>query len=164
MKYLKIFVNANNCIPALLGVSMQEAFSDPQISKISIAIWKEGLTVVTKAGTNLVSLPDFPLERLTTLTHMPLSEAANVFSGIMTKLSKEPVYGSILQSIKRGRDTEIDYINGEIIGLAKNNNMRAPLNEKLVSMVHEVERTKKFYGTEELLRATEGYLFKDERS
>jgi len=31
MKYLKIFVNANNCIPAILGVSMQEPFDDPKI-------------------------------------------------------------------------------------------------------------------------------------
>jgi len=145
-------------------LSMQEAFRDEEISSISIAIWKEGIKVVTRAGINLVSLPDFPLERLTTLTRMPLSEAAKVFSGIMTTLSKEPVYGSILQSIKRGRDTEIDYINGEITSLAKNNNMRALLNEKLVDMVHEVERTKKFYSREELLRATEGYLNKDERS
>ena len=37
MKYLKIFVNANNCIPAILGVSMQEAFSDTQVSRISVA-------------------------------------------------------------------------------------------------------------------------------
>ncbi len=151
MKYLKIFVNANNCIPAILGVSMQEAFSDIDISRISIAIWKEGLEVVSFSGINLVSLPDFPLERLTKLTSMPITEAAKIFSGIMTNLSKEPLYGSILQSIKRGRTSEIDYINGEFVRLAKDNNVGAPLNKKLVKMVHQVEQTKRFFTKEELL-------------
>ncbi|MCX8011967.1 MAG: 2-dehydropantoate 2-reductase, partial [Desulfobacterota bacterium] len=118
MKYLKIFLNANNCIPAILGISMQEAFSDHRISQISIAIWKEGLKIVNTSGISLASLPDFPLERLTGLTQLPLEQAAQIFSGIMVNLSKEPLYGSILQSIKRGRSSEIDFINGEFVKLA----------------------------------------------
>lgn len=154
MKYLKIFVNANNCIPAILGMSMQEAFADPAVSRISIAIWKEGLDVVTKANVALTSLPDFPLDRLTGLTAMPLDQAANIFSGIMVNLSKEPLYGSILQSIKRGRLSEIDFINGEFVTLAKENSSAAPLNQKLVEMVHEVERTRTFFSKETLLAET----------
>lgn len=154
MKYLKIFVNANNCIPAILGVSMQEAFNSQDISRISIAIWKEGLEIVSRAGVNLVSLPDFPLERVIKLTALPEAEAAKIFSGIMLNLSKEPLYGSILQSIKRGRASEIDYINGEFVNLAKMNNLAAPLNEKLVELVHEVEATKGFFSKEELIQET----------
>jgi len=156
MKYLKIFVNANNCLAAILGLSMQEAFSDPQVSRISIAIWKEGLAVVRKAGIKLVSLPDFPLERLEKLTSMPQDEAAKIFSGIMKNLSKEPLYGSILQSIKRGRTSEIDYINGEFVRIARENKISAPLNEKLVSLVHAVEKTGKFFSQTELINATKG--------
>lgn len=156
MKYLKIFVNTNNCIPAILGVSMQEAFSDPQVSRISIGIWKEGLAVVTKAGINLVSLPDFPVDRINSLTSIATDKAAGVLSGIMTGLSKEPVYGSILQSIKRGRPSEIDYINGEFLNLAKMYDIEAPLNKRIVEMVHEVEKTKRFFTKEELLNNTKG--------
>lgn len=158
MKYLKIFVNANNCIPAILGKSMQEAFSDIEISRISIAIWKEGLDIVRKAGINLVSLPDFPLERLTKLASLPTPEAAKVYSGIMTNLSREPLFGSILQSIKRNRDSEIDYINGEFVNLAKKNNLSAPLNEKLVEMVHQVEGNKSFFDKEHLLNNVKQFL------
>lgn len=156
MKYLKVFVNANNCIPAILGVSMQEAFADFNTSRISIAIWKEGLDVISQAGIKLVSLPDFPIERITKLTSLPGTEAARIFSGIMANLSKEPLYGSILQSIKRGKPSEIDYINGEFKALAERNNLNAPLNEKLVEMVHKVEKTGKFFSREELLKNTEG--------
>ncbi|WAC06378.1 MAG: 2-dehydropantoate 2-reductase [Thermodesulfobacteriota bacterium] len=155
MKYLKIFVNANNCIPAILGMSMQEAFADPSVSRISIGIWKEGLGIVTKSNVTLTSLPDFPLERLGGLTAMPIDEAAKIFSGIMINLSKEPLYGSILQSIKRGRASEIDFINGEFITLAKENALESPLNQKLVEMVHEVERANTFFSKEKLLAETE---------
>ncbi len=154
MKYLKIFVNANNCIPAVLGTCMQEAFSDINISKVSIAVWKEGLDIVNKAGVKLESLPDFPLERLTRLTSMPEADAAKVFSGIMNSLSKEPLYGSILQSIKRGRASEIDYINGEFVRLAKESGIEAPLNEKLVEMVHCVEQAHKYFSKDEVVRQT----------
>ena len=158
MKYLKIFVNANNCISAILGVSMQEAFSDIEVSRISINIWREGLEVISNAGINLVSLPDFPLERLTKLTGIPSLEAAKIYSGIMGNLSKEPLYGSILQSIKRGKVTEIDYINGEFVRIAKANAATAPLNEKLVSMVHQVEKTGKFFNKEELINSTRQFI------
>lgn len=156
MKYLKIFVNANNCIPAILGLSMQEAFSDENISRISIAVWKEGLQIINKAGITLKSLPDFPLERLSGLCALPIAEAAKIYSGIMLKLSAQPLYGSILQSIKRGRPSEIDYINGEFIRLAQMNNLDASLNKKLMEMVHRVQETNKFFSKEDLLSATKG--------
>lgn len=158
MKYLKIFVNSNNCIPAILGKSMQEAFSNPQISGIAMAIWKEGLALVAKAGIKLASLPDFPLERLTKMASMPTNEAGKIFSGIMVNLSKEPLYGSILQSIKRGKPSEIDYINGEFVSIARQNNLKAPLNEKMVEMVHQVEKTGKFFSKEELISQIKGLV------
>lgn len=158
MKYLKIFVNANNCIAAILGVSMQEAFSDLDISRISISIWKEGFDIISKAGINLVSLPGFPLENITKLVSLPSIEAAKIFSGIIVKLSKDPLYGSILQSIKRKRSSEIDYINGEFVRLAGEHNLYAPLNRKLVEMVHRVEQTNKFFAKEEFLNSTKALV------
>jgi 2-dehydropantoate 2-reductase len=157
MKYLKIFVNANNCIPAILGVSMQEAFSDDiEVSRISVAIWKEGMNIVQKAGINLVSLPDFGVEKITKLTSLPAFEAAKIFSMIMVNLSREPLYGSILQSIKRKRPSEIDYINGEFVRLAESSGIEAPLNKKLTEMVHVVERSNAFFSKEDLLDNVKG--------
>jgi 2-dehydropantoate 2-reductase len=135
---------------------MQEAFSDLNISSISIGIWKEGLAIINKAVVKLESLPDFPVERLIKLTSLPTSDAAKIYSGIMTNLSQEPLYGSILQSIKRGKPSEIDYINGEFVSLAEENNIAALLNKKLVEMVHRVEETNQFLTKEELLKATKG--------
>jgi 2-dehydropantoate 2-reductase len=164
MKYLKVFVNANNCLPAILGQSMQEAFADAGVGRIAMAVWREGLAVVRKSGASLASLPDFPLERLEKLTALPLEEAAKIYCGIMTNLSKEPLYGSILQSIKRGRPSEIDYLNGEFVRLAKDNQTEAPLNEKLVEMVHLVEKTGKFFSKKRLISETNGLLMSNDKA
>ncbi len=158
MKYLKLFVNANNCLAALLGKSMQETFKNLEVCRISMGIWREGLKIIDKAKINLESLPDFPLERLRSLASLPLDESAKIFCAIMTGLSKEPLYGSILQSIQRKRDSEIDYINGEFVNIARSINETAALNSKLVEMVHEVERTQRFFTEEELINSTKGLL------
>lgn len=158
MKWLKVFVNANNCLPAILGKSMQDTFKHLSACKISIAIWKEALELTRRTETKLASLPDFPLDRVEKLTAMPIDEAARIFSGIMTNLSREPLYGSILQSIKRGKPSEIDYINGEFVSLAKGFGLSAPLNKKLVDLVHKVERTRKFLSLAELTEETKEFL------
>lgn len=151
-KYLKIFVNLNNCLPAVLGVSMQEAFSDHDICRLAIELNKEAYTVVERSGIKLQSLPSYPKERLEKLVCTGTEEASTLFSKIMTSLSSKPLYGSILQSIKRGRKSEIDYINGEIVNLAKKNGLSAPLNGKIIKAVHKVESTGRFYTKEELLK------------
>ncbi len=158
MKYLKIFANASNCLPAIVGKSMQEVFSDLDISRIGVSIWKEALEIINRIGIQLVSLPGFSVENLIKLTSMPNASAAGVFSGIMKNLSKEPLYGSILQSIMRGRVSEIDYINGEFVRLAQEYNMCAPLNKILVEMVHQVEESKMFYSKNILMDRVKEFI------
>ena len=46
---------------------------------------------------------------------------------------------SSLQSLERGRPTEVDYFNGYIARTAREHGTAAPLNERLTRMVHEVE-------------------------
>mgnify|MGYP001610136615 FL=1 len=157
-KYLKIFVNANNCLPAIIGKSMQEVFSDTAISRISIAIWREAFGIIDSIGIGLVSLPGFPVENITKLTSLPTELAAQAFSQKMSNLSQEPLYGSILQSIMRGKLSEIDYINGEFVRLAQENNLPAPLNKVLVEMVHEVENQGRFFSKEDLIQKTKDLI------
>ncbi|MEW5758996.1 MAG: ketopantoate reductase family protein [Candidatus Omnitrophota bacterium] len=158
MKWTKLFINFNNCIPAILGKSMQEVFSDLDICKIAINLIREGIDIIEASGAMLVSLPKFPKERFLRLITVSEDEAAKIFSSMMVNLSKEPVYGSILQSIKRRRPSEIDYINGEIVSLADGLNLNAPLNKKIVKLVHNVENSGKFFNEKDLKE-----IFKEEQ-
>lgn len=150
-KWTKLFVNLNNCIPACCGLSMQQAFADQGLCQLALRLQREAYDITDKCGIELGELPGFNLEKSRGLARMPETEAAKIFSGIMTKLSDKPVYGSILQSIKRKRASEIDYINGEIAVLARSKGFQAPLNGRIVELVRRVEETGKFLSKEELL-------------
>ena len=137
--WTKLLLNLNNCIPAITGRTMQESFADMEQAKFGFNLIKEGMAVIDKAGIRLSDLPDLPLEKLRGLLSVPIDEGAVIFSHIMQGLSKEPLYGSILQSIKRGKATEIDYLNGEIVELGKRVNLPTAYNSKAVEMVHKIE-------------------------
>ncbi len=136
--WTKLLLNLNNCIAAITGRTMQESFADMEQARFGFNLIKEGLTVIDKAGIRLSDLPDLPLSKLRGLLSVPIDEGAVIFSHIMQGLSKEPLYGSILQSIKRGRATEIDYLNGEIVELGNRINLPTPYNNKAVEMVHRI--------------------------
>ena len=144
MKWLKLFVNFNNCICAVLGKSMQETFADLDFCRLSVLLLKEGIAVTQSAKIELVSLPQFPAERIHALSGMPMEQAVGIIHKTLTTLSKEPLYGSILQSILRKRASEIDFINGEIVSLGRKIHQPTPLNEKIVELVHRIEATGKF--------------------
>ena len=152
MKWTKLFANLSDCIPALLGKSLQETFANLDMAKLSILLLKEGFQVIDKSAVKLTNLPDFDLNKFRELIQMPIEEAAQAFSNIMTNLSKQPLYGLILQSIKRDQASEIDYINGEIINLSRFSGVGAILNTKIVNFVHRVEKTKKFFTVDEIKR------------
>ncbi|MCK5213840.1 MAG: 2-dehydropantoate 2-reductase [Candidatus Omnitrophica bacterium] len=144
MKWLKVFVNFNNCIPALMDMSMQETFADIDFCRLSILLLKEGLDIVKQANIKLDSLPNFPVDRIIGLSQMPVEQAAGITKEVLTGLSKEPLYGSILQSIKRNRPSEIDFINGEVSQVARSLLSDAPLNNKIVGLIHRIEETGRF--------------------
>ncbi len=150
MKWLKLFVNFNNCLPALVGKSMQETFSDMELCKLSVMLLREGVDVVENAGIELVSLPKFPVEKIKGLSSLPIDQAAGIIHKTLTTLSQEPLYGSILQSIMRKKQSEIDFINGEVALLASHTGKKSPLNRKVVDLVHRVEQGGKFFTPQEV--------------
>src|SRR3990167_9372850 len=105
------------------------------------------------ANINLVSLPNFPSQRIIGLAQMPLEQAAGIINKTLTTLSIEPLYGSILQSIMRKRTSEIDYINGQVLKMVGSPKDEAPLNARVVEMVHRVEQSKKYFTVEEIMEA-----------
>ncbi len=47
-------------------------------------------------------------------------------------------HSSMLQDIRSGRKTEIQYINGAVVGLANRNGIRAPVNETIVNLIESL--------------------------
>jgi 2-dehydropantoate 2-reductase len=46
---------------------------------------------------------------------------------------------SMYQDLSRGRKTEVDYLNGEIVALADRHGIDAPLNRRIVELVRRAE-------------------------
>jgi ketopantoate reductase len=93
-----------------------------------------------------------PLSLIETMAIMPLSESSSMMKNIIESGSERRTLGSMLQSIKRDKTTEVDYINGEIVNLGKKAGILTPVNSLMVELVHEVETTGKFLTVDELAR------------
>ena len=102
-----------------------------------------------------IPLPEFPADKIWALVSMPIDQASGIIHKTLTHLSKEPLYGSILQSILRRRVSEIDFINGEVTVVARSMGTTAPLNRKVVDLVHEVEREGRFFSIAEIKKEFE---------
>lgn len=149
--WLKLLLNLNNALPALTDEPMGELSGDPFFRGLAIRLMREGLRAVDSARIPLESLGNVTVRQVRFLTRLPTTWAARAFGRqVRGRGGPWPVLGSTLQSLRRGRTTEIDFLNGEIVSLGRGIGMPTPLNARVVELVHEVERTRHFYRPEEL--------------
>ncbi len=159
MKWLKLLIHFKDCIPALIGQSTQEAFFDRDLCRLHLRLLKEGVSIVRKANIDLVSLPGFSKERLEELVGLSEQKAVEILQPTLICSSDQPLYGSMLQSLLRKKRTEIDFINGEVDVLAKQMGTIAPLNHRIVDLMHMVEHRGRFFSVEEIKKEFEAQLF-----
>jgi 2-dehydropantoate 2-reductase len=57
---------------------------------------------------------------------------------------------NIHHDLERGNKTEIDFLNGKILGVAKELGLHTPVNERIVDMVKEIEQGKRALSPENL--------------
>lgn len=135
----KLIVNLQNAVTALTGQTIKESLINKDSRATIIATMKEGLNILQKSKTPYKTLPDIDpkvtIRRLTILNSVLLKLGSRIL-----KLNAN-ARGSMWQSLYRKRQTEIDYINGEIVNLAKKHNLESPINKKLVELVKEAEET-----------------------
>ena len=60
--------------------------------------------------------------------------------GARRLFNRRPIIFSLQQDLQRGKPTEVDYVNGEIVRLARSVGLAAPANELVVDLVGELER------------------------
>jgi 2-dehydropantoate 2-reductase len=98
------------------------------------------------------SLQTVSANRLLVFARMPLGLAQTLPLRIVARMGSTPNPGSTLQSIRRGQRTEIDYLNGAVVRAAATLGLAAPVNAKLVALVHEVERSGSFIPIADVVR------------
>jgi 2-dehydropantoate 2-reductase len=151
--WLKLITNLNNALPALIDGTFHQVYGDPFLASLAIRIMREGLKTVRKAGLRLESLPDVSVGLTRLVNFLPIKLAAKVAAARVDRMKTPwPLLGSTLQSLRRNRPTEIDYLNGEVVELGKKTGTPAPLNARIVELVHQVEQTGTFFNVDEVRR------------
>ena len=148
--WLKLLINLNNAVPALVNQPLQTAYRDPFLSRMMVLLMREGLRAVDRTSIRLESLPGVSVRLIRLMAMLPVGLAGSLVLRQLRQASPLAIYGSTLQSIQRGRPTEIAFLNGEIVRLGQEHGWVTPLNSEVVELVKEVERSGRYFTSDEL--------------
>ena len=143
-QWSKLVVNQVNALPAITGLSAQETIASPRLRRLLVASMKETVRVGLASGVHFATLSGLSHGLLRAFELAPFALAQIVPALMARRMGPVPNPGSTLQSIKRGQLSEIDYLNGAVVAAAAQVGLPAPVNARLVALVHEVERTGAF--------------------
>ena len=118
-KYRKLLTNLRNVIDVCCGPE------DPAAGKLHELAMTEGEACLAAAGIDVATRAEDGARR----------EEAEPGGKI---LRSEYPGNSTWQSVTRGGDTEIDYLNGEIVLIGRLHGVPTPVNELLQSAVHRL--------------------------
>ncbi len=143
-QWTKLVVNQVNALPAITGMSAQEVAGDRALRRVLTRSIRENVRVARARGIRFAAINGLSNRALSLIGALPLW-AAQVLPLLMARrMGSTPNPGSTQQSIRRGQPTEIDYLNGAVVGAAAGTGVPTPVNAAMVELVHEVERTGTF--------------------
>jgi 2-dehydropantoate 2-reductase len=144
MRYNKLAVNALGYASCLSGSNfISEALTyRPWRESVGRPIVAECRRIFDAARIVLEPIPGVPslpkLERIMGVMDWPAIGAV-VSLGARRKFDRKPIVFSLLQDLRRGKPTEVDYINGEVVRLAATIPLPAPANAEVLRLVRELE-------------------------
>ena len=142
LQWSKLVVNQLNAAPAVTGVALQEALRSAPLTAAVAAAMRETVRVARADGVRLEGLPALSPGLLRSLRVLPLPLAARVLRrGVLRRMGDVPNPGSTLQSIRRGRPSEIDHLSGAVVEVGDRVRVPTPVNRRIVELVHRVEST-----------------------
>ena len=133
----KLLLNLNNAINALSGMTLLEQLSHRDFRRVLAAAMIETLELLKAAGIEPAKLGPIP-PRL--LPHA-IGGGDFIFRNLLLRVMKiDPeARSSMADDLAAGRPTEIDYLNGEVVALARSLGREAPVNAAIVALVKQAE-------------------------
>src|SRR5215217_2851757 len=131
----KLLINLNNAVNALSGRNLLEQLSERDYRRVVAASMVETLEVLKAAGIKPAKLGPIPPDLL------PHAIAAPdlLFKSTILKAQRIDPHArsSMADDLAAGRRTEIDYLNGEVVALARSLKLRARVNETIVALIKQ---------------------------
>ncbi len=137
-QWSKLVMNLNNAVSALTDAPTQELLFDPGYRRILAALMSEALDVLRAARVRPARLGPLPVRAFPLVLRLP-GPLLRAVARLQIAIDPE-ARSSMWEDLTRGRLTEVEQLNGEIVRLARASGTRAPLNERIVELVHEAER------------------------
>lgn len=134
----KLLLNTNNGVSAASGLSVAELMRDADARWLFSACLREGLDVFAAGGRCAAKLAAMSPETMSRFLRLP-----NFIVRPLLRFGSvdEEAVTSTLGDLRRGRSTEIDHLNGEIVALGRQWGVPTPVNTALVEQVHAHEQT-----------------------
>ncbi|MCH7311517.1 2-dehydropantoate 2-reductase [Acinetobacter sp. ANC 4805] len=139
IQWAKLLLNLNNSINALSQLPLKQQLSIREYRQCLAIAQLEALNLLKIAKIKPAQLTPIPAQFIPTILKLPNT----VFKIVSQKmLAIDPLArSSMADDLSSGRKTEIDWINGEVVNLAKQLKLIAPINEKLIQLVKQAEST-----------------------
>jgi 2-dehydropantoate 2-reductase len=137
----KLLINLNNAVNALSGRPLLEQLRERDYRRVVAASQREGLRLLRRANVAPTKIGAVGPKLLPAVLGAP----DWLFNNIFLKAWKidARARSSMADDLAAGRKTEIDYINGELVALADRFGGPAPVNRKIVELVHAAEAAAK---------------------
>jgi len=141
-QYSKLIINS--CITSLgavTGQTLGKMLDEKAARVIFLSIAREGITVA-----KAMNLYVPPFNKVLNYNLLLISNAklfnlvCETLFRVIGKLKYKDDKSSSLQSLERGRPTEIDYFNGYIVRKGQEYGVPTPINSKMVEMIKEIEK------------------------
>jgi 2-dehydropantoate 2-reductase len=139
--YSKLIVNSCiNSLGVIAGVPLGQLLAVKKIRQVFIAIMTEAVAVADAMGLTVPPGGGGKLDyhRFLAQTGWP----GNLRRHLMIRLigfKYRRIRSSSLQSLERGRKTEVDFLNGYICRQGRRYQVPTPVNDAVVEMIHEIE-------------------------
>jgi 2-dehydropantoate 2-reductase len=150
VQWAKLLLNLNNPINALSNLPLRDELAQRAYRRCLAAAQAETLGILDAAGIRPAQLLAIPMHRFPAVLRLP----DFLFRRLASKvLAVDPLARtSMWEDLEAGRPTEIDYLNGEVVRLAQSLGRTAPVNERLVELIHAAETDRRSWSGPDLLR------------
>lgn len=137
--WAKLLLNSTfSGLGAVSGLTYAQVVAEPPGECLAYGLWTEGYDVARAAGLRLGEVAGIRPADLAVHAEADRSRAASALAALLDRLG--PTKASMLQDLERGSPTEVDVINGAVAARAAALGLPAPLNNRVVELVHECER------------------------
>lgn len=133
----KLLMNLNNAISGLSGLPLREELSQRPYRQCLALAQAEALEAMHADGIRPARMTPLPPEWIPHLLRLPDWIFLRVASSMMT--IDPAARSSMIDALDAGRRTDVDWLNGEVVRVAERNGLAAPVNRKLVELIHASE-------------------------